>query len=131
MSAKGNKCDHELIAFKSGNCESCGEKVMSENWDVIGHTPGPWAVDEDGDGYQIVTQSKGMKPGECKDWIATVHPQTDEAEHNARLIAAAPELLEALKELMHLHGPRGDFPNNAFRVQELVEKAIAKAEGRE
>lgn len=26
-------CDHELVAFESGICESCGEKVMPDNWD--------------------------------------------------------------------------------------------------
>ena len=58
------------------------------------HTPGPWRFDHD---------SKIIMDAFHEIFIATVHPSTigdpvgtDLA--NARLIAAAPELLEALRE---------------------------------
>lgn len=57
-----------------------------------GHTPGPWTSNEDG---QI--QSKELN--NYGNWIvATIGRPMSEQDHaNARLIAAAPELLEACK----------------------------------
>jgi len=61
-------------------------------------TPGPWKVDggrgKHGDLY-IWQNVKGIRPEHA---IATVHEEMMEgAQGNARLIAAAPELLEALR----------------------------------
>ena len=52
------------------------------------HTPGLWEVGHDGSGAPIITF-------EARD-IATVEAYYKDAEANARLIAAAPELLEEL-----------------------------------
>lgn len=99
------------------------------------HTPGPWYKDICGriwrrhpsDLYEYGGGVAGDKP------IATVWRGwygEEEAgfplEANARLIAAAPELLEALKALLKLHDD-GDYdgPDPA----ELALAAIAKAEG--
>ncbi len=66
---------------------------------MSGHTPGPWHIDNrhfcDYGEFYI----------SCGDYIvARAHGQTQscetEAEGNARLIAAAPELLEALRALI-------------------------------
>lgn len=91
------------------------------------HTPGPWnALDR--------AVLKGP-PGEERTWIIASCPvnalgkktKTSEAQANARLIAAAPELLEALKGLMMEVSPviSADFEPFA-----LAFKAIAKAEGK-
>jgi len=54
---------------------------------MSGHTPGPWATDQSGDIYEVAT-NRGI--GEA--W------HSEEIwKANARLIAAAPELLEALQ----------------------------------
>lgn len=54
------------------------------------HTPGPWKVDEDDD----VVSATGL-------WVAFAYGDSEEeAKHNARLIAAAPDLLEALRALL-------------------------------
>ena len=50
------------------------------------HTPGPWLIEDDGEAQEIVTEDGRYA-------IAWTTPK------NARLIAAAPELLEALKWL--------------------------------
>lgn len=50
------------------------------------HTPGPWAVNDD-DPTEVVTRHGRL--------VAACHYR-GEAKANARLIAAAPELLEAL-----------------------------------
>lgn len=49
--------------------------------------------------------------------------RTDDAEANALLIAAAPELLEALE---NLENDDGSIPEHAWK---LVKAAIAKAKG--
>ena len=60
------------------------------------HTPGPWLRDGD----RVYTLHK-LAHVEASRWNAQVRPSVgcppDEADANARLIAAAPELLEALK----------------------------------
>lgn len=74
---------------------------MSTETSVNTHTPGPWAVDVSLPGIVEIRDSE-------KRMLATVyapdylnHPVTDEeAEANARLIALAPELLEALEEMV-------------------------------
>ena len=74
------------------------------------HTPGPWDV-----------PNKSVKIRGCN-FLATVHWEDDEAEANARLIAAAPDLLAAIRKLRsaHLH----DCYEEAI---EMCDAAIAKA----
>lgn len=59
------------------------------------HTPGPWIYIGNGD---IVARSENYCGGE-KDIASVFLTANDEDEANARLIAAAPELLEALQNL--------------------------------
>ena len=88
------------------------------------HTPGPWRLDNRGTTYIV------DKPGDgyiTRD-ICRMDSSTMSAFHqegNARLIAAAPDLLEALK--MYLIAGHKE----ARRAASVVAKAaIAKAEGR-
>ena len=53
------------------------------------HTPGPWRISSIG--------SYGLTIGDEKQIIGTVHGDNSESIANARLIAAAPDLLEALE----------------------------------
>jgi len=57
------------------------------------HTPGPWAVD--GKGSQAIVRANDLR-------IVSIRHRLDGDEHeaNARLIAAAPELLEALRSIL-------------------------------
>lgn len=107
--------------------------------DTVKHTPGSWDV-EDPMGAEIglsIVQS-GLKTYEWE-FIAMVC-QSDaseermgkqrfispgEQEANARLIAAAPELLEALKGMLVVANLFTDSP-----YHEAARAAIAKAEGR-
>jgi hypothetical protein len=57
-----------------------------------GHTPGPW-IHETEDAWGTVWADKP---------VARVIGDSAEAEANARLIASAPDLLEALKGLLEL-----------------------------
>ena len=71
---------------------------------MSGHTPGPWVATERSGYHEI------LAPCTDADWygrekmhaVAYVDTEIDEAEQNAnaRLIAAAPDLLEALTNLV-------------------------------
>lgn len=88
------------------------------------HTPGPWKVlavkDEDfGDEIQVVLDDNG--PGVAI--IADVEDQP-EAEANARIIAAAPELLAAARRFLEFYG------ECERDCASLMQAAVAKAEGK-
>lgn len=93
------------------------------------HTPGPWVIDPDKNDQLCVYGSGGF-------WIALLPHQClgsieEQQKINASLIAAAPELLDALKLAQRwlvncvpvpvMHGPK-PLP--------VIAAAIAKAEGR-
>lgn len=92
------------------------------------HTPGPWKVVENGG--RMVGVMKG------RSWVVYKSGNdcmmTDELEANANLIAAAPDLLEALELLLltrtqerHLQGLKpGESP-----LHDRCHAAIAKAKG--
>lgn len=92
---------------------------------MSGHTPGPWSliVDDAGDGSEIYGFDVSAPNGRG---IAYYDANDDpETEANARLIAAAPELLEALKavELARM----SDEPDDWQRATDLTDAALAKA----
>jgi hypothetical protein len=83
------------------------------------HTPGPWIVHEN---TNLITAENYIV---CEN-IAPTHPRglpewDERTRATARLIAAAPELLEALKTML------ADDPQ--FTARAKAEAAIAKAEG--
>ena len=90
------------------------------------HTPGPWFAPE----YQIV----GLVPQriiETDDdfMIASVlGHEGGELDANAYLIAAAPDMLEALKGLLCFYEPGTAQAREAIRA---ARDAVAMAEGRE
>jgi hypothetical protein len=106
-------------------CEDC------KQW----FTPGPWRVnrgDEYGQ-YWIIEVAT-----EQDDWVNEgYHLSDDEGERraivstqrdlgNARLIAAAPDLLTACKRLL-----QGDDDDDDDTLLNLIADAVAKAEGKE
>ena len=110
------------------------------------HTPGEWKYkfDEDGGydaisaGYEITAENDQIIADVdvidyldiewCKwsDAYDIRHSRHEMAEANARLIAAAPELLEALEDALSTI----DFERHKFRPwQAKARQAIAKAKG--
>ena len=59
------------------------------------HTPGPWHVDKSL--HRLVYDANGVGVGEA--WHGVNEREYEEEEANARLMAAAPNLLAALKGL--------------------------------
>lgn len=61
---------------------------------MSGHTKGPWRVDPD--------DELCIETADGKTTLAVLDMHTDEDAENAKLIAAAPEMLETLQELWAL-----------------------------
>lgn len=101
------------------------------------HTPGPWRIGDAGN--TIFGPDKGeilpeivasVKGGTCNQ-SAISRCYTMQA--NARLIAAAPEMLDAMKSAVEIiRESFGDSPGEESDCQAviLLEEAINKAEGR-
>lgn len=97
-------------------------------------TPGPWELDSSG---QRVWNPK-IKCGHiahiyCKDSSSGTKFYRDEtAKANARLISAAPELLEACKYAFENLRPKGNVKKDfsGHLAMATLSKAINKAEGR-
>lgn len=100
------------------------------------HTPGPWEVSHDGDHWPLV-----MGGGKI---VANVNPESFHcgvadliempAEANARLISAAPDLLESLVELhaamVRYEGDADAEPTSEHgRMMRKVRAAISRAIG--
>lgn len=92
------------------------------------HTPGPWSARVPAASEQ--PHWKVVGPG--NQHVAMVHIMAhNPAEADVRLIAAAPDLLAALKGIMTLHEPEGRFQPHSFKpFLKAAVAAIAKAEGR-
>lgn len=88
------------------------------------HTPGHWSLEYD---YSLVMKNHIVIGGP----IGPDGAPQEEKRANARLIAAAPELLS---ELMHISERIGTVrPNDAFcqALKDLADKVIQKATGHE
>ena len=91
------------------------------------HTPGPWTAEKDYESDWIINGANGSL-------LAIIEGWTDEIDKaDAHLIAAAPEMYEALKAL---RVASGKLPADLKKCPEMVgclieaDAAIAKAEGK-
>lgn len=83
------------------------------------HTPGPWRI-SDLQRNIVVAGKHSNSVATC--YIVGITDTMETAEANARLIAAAPDMLEALRGFLTI----GYYPE----TRAAAEAAIAKAEGR-
>jgi hypothetical protein len=90
------------------------------------HTPGPWRVGTPGpNGCHTVGTERGLMVAMVAHSI-NLPDQMAEATENARLIAAAPDLLEALQRLWEASEGGSD---EEIRARIHARAAIAKAQG--
>ncbi len=91
---------------------------------TLKHTRAPWKFDTDNKGTYVVISDYGVV--HISDGVG----QSEQREANARLIASAPELLEALQDCVESLS-RLDDKDDAYRVACLKQarEAIAKAGG--
>lgn len=94
---------------------------------MLHHTPGPWAIIADvpgaAIGFRAIVQNDDGMPGE------TICNPSPMGEANARLIAAAPDMLAALQAVALLleHPEAGDI--DADKVARAVDAALRAATG--
>lgn len=111
----------------------------------MSHTPGPWQIMPEECDRTYIRIRGSLLGGRYK--IANVitpiytgveRKESDETRANARLIAAAPELLEALKLVRSIisdgaavgfNPNHGDWAERLYASQSTSHAAIAKAEG--
>lgn len=96
------------------------------------HTPGPWEADNN-EGYSI-WRIVGTRNDGRHSLLAEVIGDCAETDANARLIAAAPDMLAVLREI---EGTPASMVNDAESlrhtikaIQHIARTAIARAEGR-
>jgi hypothetical protein len=93
----------------------------------INHTPGPWTVGLYS--FDNVQGAHGIFPKDCR--IPICHSimggDLEEADANARLIAAAPELLVALRALLQDAIELGIYEGNMNGSAVAARNAIDKA----
>ena len=93
---------------------------------MASYTPGPWGISNASE-YPPEEMSVGPEDSdEVVCWINDGVEPDDVVEANARLIAAAPELLAACKMLLSCSLPRDV---SGMRMVDAALAAIAKAEG--
>lgn len=88
------------------------------------HTPGPWWIDDHG----------FIASGNGETYVTVADPHCnnqdiDEREANARLITAAPDLLDALRRVMrHIPADAGgaSLSDDMYRARKAVDRATSK-----
>lgn len=104
-------------------------------------TPGPWFIDDQSDDYEMAIVGHPTWPctrnGKRGVWdVCKIETDTEDTKANARLIAAAPDLLEALRALLpiaRLYMESGDVQTRAIKAHDFAAEmasanaAIAKA----
>lgn len=105
---------------------------MTTRHETATHTPGPWKLENqinadpsastvqvfDGE-YNFIAEAKYASPNNC------AAPKWEQANANARLIAASPDLLEALQDSMRL--TTASMAPDWWQAK--ARAAIAKAQG--
>jgi len=99
------------------------------------HTPGPWFADEphSGDADRAVYSLTAVN--KSRHYVARVYgggplaPRDPEMDANARLIAAAPDMLRALERLVWLNTSQGVSDYDYDTAMENANAAIARAHG--
>ena len=101
----------------------------------MNHTPGPWAThktEDNGGNIPDRLEIVGPEEGRRRSLIASIYGfKMLEGQANARLIAAAPELFEALEAAYMVLGPQKSRFKDYVDAVTLVRAALAKARGEE
>lgn len=89
-------------------------------------TPGPWEINGSDHGFVIATEGHSL----AAVWPESLRGRKFDAKANAFLIAAAPELYEALKwALENIQGMIDEDDIPSFVIRDQARAALAKARG--
>jgi len=95
----------------------------------VKHTPGPWKANKWDSGFVWTAENElvaiAKVPKKNRDEVADAEKMCMERDANAKLMASAPEMLEALKRI---YIEAKDI--YACAIEEIASKAIDKAEGK-
>jgi hypothetical protein len=102
----------------------------------MNYTKGDWKVTKGKENINWIEYSVGIYYGEVCTVRGTINSMVDwlapgsQAKDNANLIAASPDIYEALNLVLQWwrHGDEGDMP---ISIEVACDKALAIAEGRE
>lgn len=119
----------EMVKLVDGECPKCGADYGEHAEPKTAqpkHTPGPWTVRDDGHQWAII----GGPPS----YVTGIDKQNHDSDGNARLIAAAPDLLAVIEAILYAHdtGNCGASQGEARLCRAYAEdarEAIAKARG--
>lgn len=99
----------------------------------MSHTPGPWKAEEVGAGEIFIIVPDLDAAGQQDGWKSGICEMSKDGDwDNANLIAAAPEMYEALVGVVrgHDYEERGVEYRHICDACDLARAVIAKAEGR-
>lgn len=91
------------------------------------HTPGPWSYEPDNRRNPIVSYEEGyiarlFSPEATVSGCTSNAPPLVDVEANARLIAAAPDMYAALRDILAIIGV-STLPSASRRAREALDKA--------
>lgn len=112
----------QILAVSRGTDED--SKATRES----AHTPGPWGIDLDDDWVDIHDSEDDLI---ARMWMHPYPRNLQDIEDNARLIAAAPELLDAVERLeagVRLWTSRGVSDEDMKAAQAAIAKAKGEAQ---
>ena len=92
------------------------------------HTGGPWRVGKHDETLGIYDMAENYRLATIEEWRGE---HEGESEANARLIAAAPDMLDALREMLSMFGDHEQYDDDSAQVIAQTRQVIAKAEGRD
>jgi hypothetical protein len=92
------------------------------------YTPGPWDIYRGSDTGSVIAVCEGTERMMVCDFRLCQRSK-DENEANARLIAAAPDLLGLAVQVAKEYSDASDWKDAIGKLQKMARSAIAKAEG--
>lgn len=103
-----------------------GNPRKGRGWEVNKHTPGPWIARNLSKGIWAVEAASPHVPGKTQEVCRIAGPWNPENyRRNARLIAAAPELLNMLQRMLD----ESSSGSVCLCTMEHAENALKKARG--
>ena len=121
------------------NCVLGYEMNTGESGDIMSYTKGPWFAGWGkgitGPNASRMMNWEGKYPirvkgiyGDCH-VVAAVPDKDPDHESNAKLIAAAPELLEACEYMLEITGGSDNWKGKTHTALACMETIVAKAKG--
>lgn len=80
---------------------------------TLQHSPGPWTIANDADGWDNIVDADGRK-------IAEVDSCSGGKDPDARVIAAAPDMLRLLREILNPYVQWNELGDHIAEARQLI-----------